>query len=155
MKKYIIKLSDGERVQLQNITGKGTHNARVITRARIMVSSDAGLSDSLVALRVETTSKTVQRVRARYGEGGIERALYDAPRPGTPRTLNDTQEANLVAIACSDPPEGRKHWTIELLRTHLNASGIKASIGTVHATLTERGVKPWREKNVVRGEHYA
>jgi len=157
MKKYIIKLSESERGQLQSITRKGKHGARVITRARVLLKSDAGMNDDAVARLVEASAKTVQRVRERYCEGGIMRALHDAPRPGAPRVLDDEQEAYLVATACSDPPEGHRHWTIELLREKLMADHIVDSlaVGTIHARLTQRGIKPWREKNVVRANAHA
>ena len=84
---------------LRTITRKGTHNAGVIKRARAILNSDAGLSDTLVAMRVETTSKTVQRVRERFCKGGIERAL-EFGGVGKPATLHKEElEFEYVKLA--------------------------------------------------------
>lgn len=151
MKQYIIELSPPERVTLASLLTKGKHRARVIMRARILLESDAGKTDGAIAAHEGTSTRTVQRIRERYHNGGLDRALYDAPRSGTPPVLDPKQEAHLVALACSDPPDGHRHWTIELLRDRLRADKIvhTISVGTIHARLTERGIKPWREKNVV------
>lgn len=156
MKKYIIKLSSEERGQLNTITKKGRHNAQVIKRARVLFESDTGDTDAVIANQERASTRTVQRIRKRYHEGGLGRALYDAPRPGTPPVLNDRQEAHLIAIACSNPPEGHTHWTMELLRERMINNKIvdRVSVGTIHARLTEQGVKPWREKNVVSAKDY-
>jgi transposase len=157
MKKYIIQLSATERERLHAVTRKGKYGARVIRRARVLLGSDAGVSDATIAAVEQVASSTVQRIRERYHDSGLDRALFDAPRPGTPRALDDQQEAHLVAIACSDPPEGHTHWTIELLKERMIADGItdRVAVGTIHARLAERGLKPWREKNVVHPRHHA
>jgi len=153
-KKHIIQLSDQERQQLKHITKRGTHQSRVIKRATILLKSDEGLIDKDIAAQTGVEKSTVERVRKRYAEEGLERALHDAPRPGKPPVLHDKAEARLVAIACSDPPEGIEHWTLELLQERLLADKIVDSISTVAIWhhLTERGIKPWREKNVVRSQ---
>ena len=87
-------------------------------------------------------------------QGGLDRALYDAPRTGQPRKLNDKGEAYLVALASSDPPEGRERWTLELLQKKMVEDKKVASISDVCilSYLSNRGIKPWREKNAVRAE---
>lgn len=154
MKKYIVKLSRKERTQLQTITKKGKHGSRVIKRAMTLLKSDAEKEDKEIAHHIGISIRTVQRIRKRYVDNGIEHALYDAPRPGTPPRLNEKQEAILVATACSDPPQGHTYWTIELLREKLINDNVvrSVSVGTIHARLSERGIKPWREKNVVYSE---
>ncbi len=150
--KYIIKLSPRQKAQLHNITRKGKHNARVIMRARTLLESAKGLSAVKVASRVGTTDRTVERIRARFGEGGLDSALYDAPRPGQPPKLDDSAEAHLIAVACSDPPNEYDHWTLELLRERMIRDGKVKNISTVTLWnhLNDRQIKPWREKNVVR-----
>lgn len=157
MNKHIIKLSDSERERLEAIIRKGKHSARVITRARVLLKTNAEVSDTDIAAEAHIVASTVWRIRKRYHEGGLDRALYDAKRSGTPRALSDEQEARLAAIACTDAPEGHRHWTIELLRDRLIHDKIVDSVatGTIHARLIERGIKPWREKNVVRAEAHA
>ena len=157
MKKYIIKLSVSERERLHAITRKGNHGARVIKRARILLESNAGVPDGTIAAAEQVAESTVQRIRERCHDHGLDRALFDAPRSGTPRALDDEQEAHLVAIACSHPPEGYTHWTIELLRKRMITDKVtdRVAAGTIHARLTQRGIKPWREKNVVHPRTHA
>jgi len=152
--KHIITLSRQQKVQLQNITRKGTHNAREIKRAYVLLKSAGGMKDVNIAMDVGVSVRTVERIRARFAEGGIDRAIADAPRSGQPPALDDKAEAHLVAIACSDPPEGRDHWTLQLLQTKLIADKKVKTISTVAIWnyLQKRGIKPWREKNVVHSE---
>lgn len=93
----------------------------------------------------------MQRTRDHDRADGLTRALYDAARPGQPPKLDDNAEAHLVAIACSDPPQGSDHWTLELLRQRMIQDGKVTDISTVALwkRLKKRGIKPWREKNVV------
>lgn len=153
-KKHIIQLSDRERQQLKRITKKGVHQSRTVTRATILLKSDEGLVDKNIAQQTGVYKSTVERIRKRYQEGGLNRALYDAPRPGQPPQLHEKAEARLVAIACSNPPEGSGRWTLELLQEKLLHDGIVEHISTVAIWnhLTNRGIQPWREKNVVRAK---
>lgn len=149
--KHIITLSNQEINQLEKITRKGNHSARVIKRAQVLLSSDQGLTDEETADQLDIAVSTAERIRYRFSEGGVERALYDAPRSGQPTKLNPKAEAHLVATACSDPPEGRSRWTLELLQKKLIKDKKVKSISTVAIWehLTNRGIKPWLEKNVV------
>lgn len=149
--KYIIELSEQEKQQLQDIITCGTHNARVITRAHILLKSHKGYTDEVIMEHTGASRRTVQRTRKRYHEGGLQRSLYDAPRPGAPTKLCAHAEAHLVALACSNAPEGRDHWTLEMLQERLVGDKVVSSISTVAIWyhLKERGIKPWREKNVV------
>ena len=149
--KCVITLSNQEINQLEEITRKGSHSARVIKRAQVLLSSEQGLTDEEIADQMEIAISTAERIRYRFTEGGIERALYDAPRSGQPGKLDSKVEAHLVAIACSDPPEGRSRWTLELLRKKLIKDKKVKTISTVAIWehLTNRGIKPWLEKNVV------
>ena len=155
--KHIIQLSRKEFAQIQSIIRRGKHGARVITRARILLLSHRGKSKEAIAAELEINRSTVQDVRNRYREGRLEWSLYDAPRPGQPAKLNDTVEAHLVAIACSEPPEGTHHWTLELLQQRLILDKKVDTISTVAIWkhLRNRGIKPWREKNVVHSDHNA
>lgn len=150
-KQYIIKLSKKERSILRSVIKKGTNNARTIHRARVLMASNGGAADAAIADQEDVHWTTVRNIRKRYHEGGLHRAISDAERSGHPRVLSDGQEAHLVAIACSDPPAGSAHWTLDLIRERLSADGIAHDISrsAIHARLTERGIQPWREKNVV------
>ncbi len=149
--KHTITLSNQEKNQLKEITRKGKHSARVIKRARVLLKSEGGLIDKEIADQMEVEISTVERIRYRFAEGGITRALYDAPRSGQPGKLDVKAEAHLIATACSDPPEGRSRWTLEMLRKKIIKDKKVKTISTVAIWehLTNRGIKPWLEKNVV------
>jgi len=133
---------------------RGKHSVRVVKRARVLLQSAQGVIDKQIAEQVSYAVSTVERIRYRFFKGGIERALYDAPRPGQPKKLDDKADAFLVATACSDPPEGSNRWTLELLQKELiKGNKIKTiSTVTIWEHLNNRGIKPWLEKNVVYPE---
>ena len=147
MKQHTIRLSARERKKLWALTKRGSQNARVIKRAQILLNIHAGKKDSQIAQEVEGTVRTVERVRKKYCAEGLDRALRDAPRPGATPALNEKQEPHPVALACSHPPEEHVRWTVELLKDRLITEGVvkTVSVGTIHARLTERGIKPWRK----------
>ena len=150
--KHTIQLSSNELTQIQDIIRKGKHNARVITRARILLLSNHGKAKDAIAVQIGVNPSTVQDVRARFYAGRLLRALYDAPRPGQPVKITDVGEAHLVALATSAPPEGEERWTLELLRQRMVRDGKAPKEITTVALwkrLTRRAIKPWREKNVV------
>lgn len=155
--KHVIVLSVGERKKVQDITRKGKQSARVIQRAKILLKSADGWKDTDIAAYLETTTRTVESVRARFAAGGLDRALHDAPRSGQPKKLDDKAEAHLVALACSDPPDGRDHWTLELLQRQMVKDKQVKQISDVCILnyLHKRNVKPWVEKNVVRADAHA
>jgi len=130
MKKAEVKLTREDREKLLVIVSKGRNKAAVIRRAHILLKSDEGKTDEEIAALLYISDDTVSRIRQRYGEDGLAAALEDKPRPGAEKKLDDGQEAYLVALACSDPPEGRKRWTLELLAKQLVADGIVEGIST-------------------------
>jgi len=149
--KHTIQISSGDQAHLHAIIKKGKHNARVITRARILLYSHEGVGKDVIAASLGIGRSTVQRARDHYREGSLIRALYDAPRSGQPAKLNEKAEVHLVALACSDPPAGSDHWTLELLQERMIKDKQVKTISTVTLwkRLKNRGIKPWREKNVV------
>src|SRR5688500_10983677 len=118
-KKYIGDLTSEDRDSLRQLVAKGKARARRLTRGRILLLADRDRTDEDIADALHVGRSTVERTRRRFVEGGVERALTDRPRPGKARLLNGKQEAFLVALACSDPPEGRTRWTMELLAERL------------------------------------
>lgn len=99
-----------------------------------------------VAEKVGCGTATVKRVRHRYLNEGWEVAISDKPRSGRPKRLSDREGRELIALACTDPPDGRCRWTVRLLAKHFKKG---VSFGVVQKVLKEDGLKPWREKNVV------
>jgi putative transposase len=152
-----IRLSGEEINKVRAIIKKGSHNARVINRAHVLVCAHEGMGTRATAQTLDTSRSVAQSVRKHYREHGIDRALYDAPRPGQPKKVTDKVEADLVALACTKAPEGHAWWTLELLRNELIKKKKLKTVSTVCLWhhLDRRGLKPWREKNVVRSEAHA
>jgi transposase len=138
MRKEILKLTKTERQKLQELVCKGENKARVITRARILLLSGQGWDDQKVAEALQIGRATVERIRRRAVRESVEMALVDRPRPGSERKFNAKQEAQLVAIACSDPPPGRKRWTIRLLVEEVVKQGV---VDTISFETVRRVVK--------------
>ena len=136
-KKYIVKLSDEERRELLELTRKGTVKARKMKRALILLKADEGLTDPEIMAAVNVSRPCVERLRKRFVESGLERALNEAPRPGQKRKLDGRGEATLIAIACSESPSGHGRWTLRMLADRLVELGVVESISyeTVRTTL--------------------
>ena len=118
-KKYLINLSDEEQQELHEITRKGEVKARKMKRAMILLKADEGLSDPQIMAAISVSRPTVERIRKRFVEGGLERALNEDARPGQKRKLDGRGEAQLIAVACSQAPDGHDHWTLRLLADKL------------------------------------
>ena len=114
-KLYRVNLTEAEREHLLGITRRGQSSGRKVKRSLILCKADEGLTDRQAAKALMVGPATVGRVRQRFVEGGLERALDDLPRPGQRRKLDGRQEAHLVAVACSAAPEGHTRWTLRLL----------------------------------------
>jgi transposase len=142
-KKYPVILSDSERDDLKRLIASGTAAARKLTHARILLKADeseqgAGLVDEKVADAVEVSQPTVSRVRRQYFEEGLEAALNRRPpKREYHRKLDGEQEARLVALACSQPPEGHARWSLRMLADRLVELEIVEDISyqTVRRTL--------------------
>ena len=124
----MVELSEDERQELLKVISRGKVSARKAARARILLKADEGLGDEQVAAALDVGSATGGRVRQRFVEEGLEAALNDKPRPGHARKLNGKQEAHLIAIACSDPPQGHARWSLRLLAGKVVELGFAESI---------------------------
>jgi transposase len=113
--RYRVTLSAEERTQLRDFVAGGAGQVRRFKRAQILLCADAGISDETTAATVSVGTSTVYRTKRRFVEEGLERALSEDPRPGVERKLSATEEAMLIATACTTPPKGRARWTLELL----------------------------------------
>ena len=136
-KKYLINLSDEERLMLDEMTRKGEIKARKFKRAMILLKADEGLTDQQIMAAVNVSRPCVERIRKRFVADGIERALNEDPRPGQKRKLDGRAEATLIATACSDAPDGHARWTLRLLAGKLVQLGVVDTIShkTVRRTL--------------------
>jgi len=135
--KYGVNLTEAERDQLINLTKKGKNSSRVFKRAQILLLASGGYGDAEIAQMLMVGESTVHRTRQRYVEEGVSEALAERPRPGRPEKLSPEAEAMLIATACSDPPQGRNAWTMQLLADSLVTLELVESISdqTVRTTL--------------------
>jgi transposase len=136
-KKYLINLSDEEHQYLTELTSKGEIKVRKFKRAMILLKAEEGFTDPQIMAALNVSRPCVERIRKRFVQGGLERALNEDPRPGQSRKLDGRAEAQLVATACSAAPAGHEHWTMRLLAGKLVELGIVESISheTVRLTL--------------------
>ena len=145
-KKYVVDLSKEEKEQLEQLTSKGHSAARKIRRAHILLLADEGLKDKEIAKALNAAVTTVERVRKRFVEEGLGAALSERPRIGGAlrRRLDGKGEAYLVALACSEPPEGRGRWTMQLLADRLVEVGLVEEISdeTVRRALKKGTLSP-------------
>jgi len=143
-----VELNEGERAQLTAMLSGGQQAARKLKRAQILLAADAGISDEAIAESVSVGGSTVYRTKRRFVEGNLDLALSEEARPGAARKLSGKETALLVATVCSDPPEGRKRWTLELLAGEMvQLTGHeRLSRETVRRRLAEDELKPWLRK---------
>jgi len=113
------RLADEQRECLLRFVRRGVHSARSIARAQVLLQCGKGEYAVTIAHRLGLCVDTVHCVLERYEEGGLERALFDLPRPGQPRRFTDQQIQRITALACSSPPEGCARWTIDLLKQEI------------------------------------
>jgi transposase len=149
--KYVVRLTEEERSELEGLVRRGKVAAAKRTRAQVLLKADAGLdgsgsTDEQVAQALEVSTRSVNRVRRTYVEEGLLAAIERQPRREQPqRKLDGAAEAHLVAVACSPPPAGQTRWTLRLLSDKLVELEIVESISrecvrqTLKKTRSSRG----------------
>ena len=130
-----INLTKEERTELSQLIKSGKHPARVLGRARILLLLDRSQGQKRklheIAEGMFTSIGTVSNVKRRYLGGGLEHGLRDRPRPGAKPKIDGEVEAHLIALACSEPPEGQVRWTLRLLADKLVELELVESISHV------------------------
>lgn len=154
MDKYHVSLTAEERAELEQLVSAGKAAARKLTHARILLLADAttggGHSDDRIVTALGVGICTVGRVRKRLVTQGLHQALNPNPQPPRPDKvkIKGDVEQRLVQLACSDPPEGRCHWTLQLLADELVVLGLVDAVSTetvrqaLQKTTSSRG--SWR-----------
>ena len=135
MKKYIVRLSGEERELLRTLVSSGKGPARMFTRARILLKADIseggpGWPDEKIAEALDVTIQTVERVRKQLVEEGLEAVLRRRKyvQKVSRKKLDGDAEAHLIALACSDAPEGYTRWSLRLLAGRMVELGYLESI---------------------------
>lgn len=146
-----VTLSTSEKEYLQAIVNKGRHSARKIKRARILLLLSAGVGTKDIASKVGVVLSTVYEIWNRYLEEGrnVEKAIEEKPRSGQPPKLTDNVKAQISSIACSNPPEGSDHWTLQMICDKIVELGYVEKISTepVRKYLKKRLSSPGRRSN--------
>jgi transposase len=153
--KFVVRLSDAERGQLENLVARGRVAKATRQRAQVLLRADQkpkgpGAVDEAIVELVGVSLSTVHRVRQQFVEDGLEASLYRKPAANRQyRKLDGVQEAHLVALACSSPPAGRVSWTMQLLADKLVELEIVESIGreAVRTTLKKMFCSPGAKSN--------
>jgi putative transposase len=146
-----VEVTKKDQKELKKLLAGGVQPVRVVLRAVSLLQMGKGLSAPRVASVIPLTPQAIRKVAHRYQEGGIERALFEKERPGAAGLLEDSQRQRIIAMVCSDPPEGRARWTVRLAAEEAVKRRLVPRVGreTVRVLLLHHDLKPWREKNVV------
>jgi len=148
-KKLSLTLKKRDLGRIRTLLSAGVQPVRVVKRAQALRLLAAGQHCPQVGSAVGLNPRTVRNIGWRYEDAGLQRALYDEPRPGAARLVTDTQKQQIIAMVCSDPPEGRARWTIRLIVEESIQRKLVPAIGreTVRILLRRHQSKPWRIKN--------
>ena len=148
-----IQVSAKDQKELRNLVSRGVQQVRVVVRALALLQLAKGIAAPRIAAILPLTPQAIRNVGRRYQQGGLERALYEKQRPGAAQVLDDSQKQRLIAMVCSDPPEGRARWTVRLVAEEAVKRKLVPRVGreTIRVLLLSHDLKPWREKNVGGG----
>lgn len=147
-----IEVSQKDQKELGTILGSGIQQVRVVLRALSLLQLAKGTSAPRISSMIPLTPQAIRNVGHRYQEGGLEAALYEKQRPGAASVLDANQKQRIIAMVCSQPPEGRARWTVRLVAQEAVKRKLVPRVGreTIRILLLDHDLKPWREKNVVR-----
>jgi len=147
------QLKSYDREALKQLLRGGVQQVRVVLRALALMQLDAGLSAPKVSDNVGFAASAIRTIARRYRELGLERALYEKQRRGHAELLDSSEKQRIIAMVCSAPPGGQARWTVRLIAAEAVKRKLVPRVGreTIRILLESHDLKPWREKNVVRG----
>jgi len=148
-----IEVKPRDQDQLTELLSGGIQQVRVVLRALALLQLAQGGSAPRIAGVIPLTAQAIRNLARRYQQSGLDAALYDKVRPGAAQILADSQKQRVIAMVCSSPPEGRARWTVRLVAQEAVKRRLVPRVGreTIRILLLDHDLKPWREKNVVRG----
>jgi putative transposase len=148
-----IEVTTKDRKELGKLLSGGVQQVRVVLRALALCQMAEGISAPRIADFVPLTAQAIRKIGHRYQQGGLARALYEKERSGAAQVLDKSQQQRIIAMVCSDPPAGRARWTVRLVVAEALKRRLVPRVGreTIRVLLLHHDLKPWREKNVVRG----
>ena len=147
-----VQVTQKDQAALKELLHGGIEQIRVVLRAVALLRLGEGMGAPQIAAVLPMTRQAVRNLARRYQQGGLERALYDKQRPGAASLLSVQQRQRIIAMVCSDPPQGRARWTVRLVAEQAVKRRLVPRVGreTIRILLLSHDLKPWREKNVVR-----
>lgn len=148
-----IKVRSKDLTEIGKLLRGGVQQARVVLRALVLKQLAVGVTAPQIAKTVPLTPKAIRQIAHRYNSSGLEAALYEKPRPGAQPVLDDAYKQRIVAMVCSQPPEGRARWTVRLIAEEAVKRKLVPRVGreTIRILLQSHDLKPWRKNNVVCG----
>lgn len=148
-----IEVTKKDQEELKALLRCGVQRVRVVLRAVALLQLAKGVSAPQIAGGLPMTPQAIRKVGHRHRQGGLECSLYDKERPGAAGLLDDSQKQRIIAMVCSNPPEGFARWTVRLAAEEAVRRKLVSRVGreTIRILLLHHDLKPWREKNVVRG----
>ena len=148
-----IPVTPKDQKELAILLSGGVQQVRVVLRALALLQLAKGISAPRISEFISLTPQAIRTIGRRYQRGGLEAALFEKQRPGAAPVLDDSQKQRIIAMVCCDPPEGRARWTVRLVAEEAVKRRLIPRIGreTIRILLLDHDLKPWREKNVVRG----
>ena len=143
-----IEVSAKDQKELRALVSGGVQQVRVVLRALALLQLAKGVAAPRIGRVIPLTAQAIRNVARRYQQGGLERALYEKQRPGAAEVLDDGQKQRLIAVVCSNPPEGRARWTVRLVAEEAVKRKLVPRVGreTIRMLLLSHDLKPWREK---------
>jgi putative transposase len=150
-KPFHLKAQD--KKELEQMLSGGIQQVRVVLRALALLQLDEGHSAPKVSRNIRFAAPAIRTIARRYHQGGLERALFERKRAWHAELLEASDKQRIIAVVCSQPPEGRARWTLRLVAAEAVKRKIVPGVGreTIRILLQSHDLKPWREKNVVRG----
>ncbi len=139
---FVVNLTDEDLAYLNRLIRRGKTSARSLTRARILLMADEGYSNEEIVEVLKTTKPTIIQIKKRYCQEGLDSAINEKPRSGAPIKIDGTIEAQVTLLACSEPPEGRSSWTLQLIADKLVELKAVDSISAMSIQRTLKKVKP-------------
>ena len=148
-----INVANKDQQALRRLLKGGVQSVRVVLRALALLQLSENASASQVAKAIPLTPQAIRRLGHRYQQAGLDGALYEKQRPGAAEVLDTNQKQRIIAMVCSDPPEGRARWTVRLVAEEAVKRKLVPHVGreTIRILLLHHDLKPWREKNVGGG----
>lgn len=139
---FVVKLTAEDRDYLTQFIRRGKASARSLARARILLMADEGYSNKEIVEVIKVSRPTVNHIRKRYCQEGLDSAINEKPRSGAPPKIDGTIEAQVTLLACSKPPEGKSTWTLKLLADKLVELEVIESISTMSVQRILKKARP-------------